>query len=62
MPNKPHKFPIPADYRRGDPMIFCPNKRVIKIYNQHTGEKKKSMAMTVKNWFITKAKSDGWVE
>ena len=59
---KPHKFPVPADYLCGDALIFCPNDRVIIIYNQHTGQSKKAMAKTVKDWFVTKAKHEGWVE
>lgn len=59
---KAHKFPLPSDYLKGDSLIFCPDERVIKIFNQHHGTDRKSMAKTVRAWFIPKAKELGWVD
>ena len=59
---KHHKFPDPQDYRRGDALIFCPNDRVIKVFNEHHEASRKAMAKTVKDWFVAMAKEAGWSE
>jgi hypothetical protein len=55
------KFPDPKDYPEKTPLIFCPNDRMIGLYNQATGEKRKRMAKKLNEWFIQESKKNGWI-
>jgi hypothetical protein len=61
MPKK-HKFPEPSDYQKKDPLVFCPNDRVVKLYNEATGQKRKSIAKKVIEWFKEEAPKHGWID
>ena len=59
MPKK-HKFPAPTDYQKKDALVYCPNERVVKLYNEAHGTKNKSVAKKVIEWFEQEATKQGW--
>ena len=54
------KFPSPMDYKAADPEILCPAERVIKLYNQDSGDTAKRIAKKVRKWFTATAIARGW--
>jgi len=54
------KFPSPRDYKPAEPEILCPAERVIKLYNQGSGDTAKRIAKKVQGWFTAEAKKRGW--
>ena len=62
---KSHKFPSPDDYRKKDALLFCPNTRVMSLYNEAYGligeAKAERLAKKVMKWFEREAPEKGWV-
>jgi hypothetical protein len=54
------KFPDPKDYPEKDPLVFCPNERMIGLYNQATGSSAVKMAKKLNAWFVDAAIQAGW--
>jgi hypothetical protein len=55
-----HKFPNPHDCRPNDQAVLCPAERVLALYNQDSGDTAEKIAKKVRQWFIGKARSNGW--
>jgi len=54
------KFPNPNDRKLSKPAILCPAERVLKLYNQDSGDTAQRIAEKVKDWFKTQAHKIGW--
>jgi len=60
MPGKKWKFPTPAGVKPQDRAVLCTADRVVKLYNQNSGDKAERIAKKVKSWFATEAQKRGW--
>ena len=54
------KFPNPNDLKRSKLAILCPAERVLRLYNQDSGDTAQRIADKVKDWFKTQAHKTGW--
>jgi hypothetical protein len=54
------KFPAPRDYKPANPAVICPGERVIRLYNQDSGDTAQKIAKKVRIWFASEALKRGW--
>ncbi|WP_290519535.1 hypothetical protein [Alcanivorax sp.] len=58
---KPHSMPDPKDRSVNSPSYIASAAQVLGYYNAHNkGEKKERVVGSVKDWYIDKAKKEGW--
>ncbi len=54
------KYPTPDTCKLKERSVLCTAERVLKLYNQETGEDAKRIAKTVKKWFLAQLPQHGW--
>ena len=54
------KFPNPNNCKPKDPAVLCTAGRVLKLYNQDSGDTAQRIAKKVRRWFATEALQKGW--
>lgn len=59
---RPYVFPDPNDRSKNDPSIIATSQQVLGLYNQENNDDMQRVTQKVQEWFINRAKEEGWDE